>query len=129
MISRNEVAEKSEDARVPNLRPLGLFADQFVIKNEFSALIERHARYLMSVPALAIRVEGNTDERGSTEYNLSLGQRRAEAVRKAPEVAGVTGQYFVDQRAVKSSAASYDEAAAKRLWEISDAMTGLRVPA
>ncbi len=45
----------------------------------------------------------------------------------SPEVAGVTGKYFVDQRAVKSSAESYDEAAAQRLWAISEALTGLRV--
>ena len=43
----------------------------------------------------------------------------------SPEVAGVTGKYFVKKQAVRSSEASYDEAAAKGLWEISAEMTGL----
>ncbi|MGH2389315.1 MAG: hypothetical protein ACRDIE_14015 [Chloroflexota bacterium] len=42
----------------------------------------------------------------------------------SPGVAGVNGQYFVDRRSVKSAPASYDEAAARRLWETSAAMTG-----
>lgn len=44
----------------------------------------------------------------------------------SPEVAGVTGKYFVDKEPVRSSAASYDEEAARRLWEISEELTGLR---
>jgi NAD(P)-dependent dehydrogenase (short-subunit alcohol dehydrogenase family) len=45
----------------------------------------------------------------------------------SPEVAGVTGQYFVDKKAVKSSPASYDADAARRLWEISEELVGLAV--
>lgn len=63
--------------------------DDFAVKNEYRALIERHGGYLASMPNLAIRIEGNTDERGSAEYNLALGQRRAEAVRNALEIYGV----------------------------------------
>lgn len=47
----------------------------------------------------------------------------------APEVAGVTGKYFADKKALASSPVSYDEAAAKRLWAVSEEMTGLRVKA
>jgi len=54
--------------------------DKFDIKSEYSALIERQGKYLAAKPALAIRVEGNADERGGREYNLALGQKRAEAV-------------------------------------------------
>ena len=63
--------------------------DEFAIKSEYVALIERHGKYLASHPALAIRIEGHTDERGGTEYNLALGQRRAEAALRALRVYGV----------------------------------------
>jgi hypothetical protein len=45
----------------------------------------------------------------------------------SPEVEGVTGKYFVKEKAVLSSPASYDEAAARRLWQISEKMTSLPV--
>ena len=64
--------------------------DKFDIKSEYSALIERQGKYLASKPALAIRVEGNADERGGREYNLALGQKRAEAVVRALKVYGVS---------------------------------------
>ena len=54
--------------------------DDFSIKKNYTELIEMHGKYLAARPAVAIRIEGNADERGSAEYNLSLGQRRAEAV-------------------------------------------------
>lgn len=63
--------------------------DDAVVKPEFSSLVERHGKYLMSNPALGIRIEGNTDDRGGAEYNLALGQKRAEAVRRALKVYGV----------------------------------------
>lgn len=63
--------------------------DRAAIKPEYTSLIDRHGRYLATNPALAIRVEGNTDERGSTEYNLALGQRRAQSVAKALALVGV----------------------------------------
>lgn len=56
-----------------------------------STVGERHGKYLTSMPSLAIKIEGNADERGSAEYNLALWQRRAEAVRKALEIYGVKG--------------------------------------
>ena len=57
--------------------------DEFSVKPDFVPLIERHGRYLASRPKLNVKIEGNADERGSREYNLALGQKRAEAVRKA----------------------------------------------
>ncbi|MEY4755066.1 MAG: hypothetical protein RJA44_2741 [Pseudomonadota bacterium] len=63
--------------------------DRSVLKPEYTALIERHGRYLAANPAVAIRVEGNTDERGSAEYNLGLGQRRAQTVARALALLGV----------------------------------------
>ena len=53
------------------------------------ALVDRHARYIVTQPGLNLRIEGHADERGSSEYNLALGQRRAEAVRRALGLLGV----------------------------------------
>jgi peptidoglycan-associated lipoprotein len=63
--------------------------DDYAIRQTDRPLIERHGKYLLSHPSLAIRVEGNTDERGSSEYNLALGQKRAQAVLNALKIYGV----------------------------------------
>jgi peptidoglycan-associated lipoprotein len=63
--------------------------DSFVIKPEFQAAIEQHARFLAANKARKVAVQGHTDERGGREYNLALGQKRAEAVRRALSLLGV----------------------------------------
>lgn len=63
--------------------------DRYVVKPEYRALVEAHAQYLLSHPEASIRLEGNADDRGSREYNLALGQKRAVAVKKAVNVLGV----------------------------------------
>lgn len=63
--------------------------DSYTIKPEFQSVIEAHARYLKQNGARHIVIEGHTDERGGREYNLALGQRRSEAVRRALELLGV----------------------------------------
>ena len=63
--------------------------DSYVIKPEFQSAIEAHARYLKQSGARHVVIEGHTDERGGREYNLALGQKRSEAVRKALELLGV----------------------------------------
>jgi peptidoglycan-associated lipoprotein len=64
--------------------------DSFVIKPEFQAVIETHAKYLSANKARKAMLEGHTDERGGREYNLALGQKRSEAVRRAFGLLGVT---------------------------------------
>lgn len=64
--------------------------DSFIIKPEFQGAIEAHAKYLVANPSRKLAVEGNTDERGGREYNLALGQKRAEAVRRGLGLLGVT---------------------------------------
>jgi len=64
--------------------------DRFVVKDEYRPMLEAHAGYLKSKPGARVTLEGNADERGSREYNLALGQKRAEAVRKALAVLGVS---------------------------------------
>lgn len=87
--------------------------DDARVKSEFSPLIERHGRYLVANAKLNIRVEGNTDERGSAEYNLALGQKRAEAVRKALSLIGVPEARIeaVSWGKERPRAAGHDEAA------------------
>lgn len=64
--------------------------DQYVIKDEFKALIEAHGMFLVKNPTTKMLIQGNADERGSREYNLALGQKRAEAVKKALLLQGAT---------------------------------------
>ena len=56
--------------------------DSSVIKDEFKPLVTAHARYLTQNRAAKMAIQGNTDERGSREYNIALGQRRADSVRQ-----------------------------------------------
>jgi len=63
--------------------------DSFVVKDEYRPVLEAHAGYLLAHRDARIILQGNTDERGSREYNLALGQKRAEAVRRALAVLGI----------------------------------------
>ena len=87
--------------------------DDFSIKPEYVSMLERHGRYLTGRPALAIRIEGNADERGSAEYNLALGQKRAQAVLKALELYGVKDSQMeaVSWGKERPKATGHDEAA------------------
>lgn len=62
--------------------------DQSTVKPEAAKLVEMHGRYLAAHPEVSIKIEGNTDSRGGAEYNLALGQKRAEAVQKALKIFG-----------------------------------------
>ncbi len=66
--------------------------DKSTLSPEDRKLIESHAQYLREHPEVKVRVEGNTDERGSKEFSLALGQRRAETVTKVMELMGVNDQ-------------------------------------
>ncbi|HEX8987216.1 MAG TPA: peptidoglycan-associated lipoprotein Pal [Rhodocyclaceae bacterium] len=63
--------------------------DNYTVKPQYAAQLKSDFEALNSMPSLALRLEGNADERGSTEYNLALGQKRAEAVRRALVMMGV----------------------------------------
>jgi peptidoglycan-associated lipoprotein len=75
--------------------------DDFSVNGRYIDVVERHGRYLQGQAPLAIRIEGHADERGSAEYNLSLGQKRAEAVLRALKLAGA--------REAQMEAVSYGE--------------------
>ncbi|GGC71109.1 peptidoglycan-associated lipoprotein Pal [Undibacterium terreum] len=63
--------------------------DSYIVKDEFKPVVEAHAKYLVANKGRKVLIQGNTDERGGREYNLALGQKRAEAVRKSLALLGV----------------------------------------
>jgi peptidoglycan-associated lipoprotein len=64
--------------------------DQFVVKDEYRPLIDAHAKYLQANRNARAIVQGNTDERGTREYNIALGQKRADAVKKLMMLLGAS---------------------------------------
>jgi peptidoglycan-associated lipoprotein len=87
--------------------------DSNVVKDEYKGLVQAHAKYMVDKKDARIRIEGNCDERGSREYNLALGQRRAEAVKKVMTVLGVQEGRIetVSFGEEKPAATGHDEAA------------------
>ncbi len=85
--------------------------DSYVVKPEFQSVIEVHAKYLTANKTRKMAVEGHTDERGGREYNLALGQKRAEAVRRALGLLGVTDSQIeaVSFGKEKPAIAGFDE--------------------
>lgn len=63
--------------------------DSYSVSPQYRPTVEMHGQYLAANPQQTVTIEGNTDERGSSEYNLALGQRRSEAVRQMLLVLGV----------------------------------------
>jgi peptidoglycan-associated lipoprotein len=64
--------------------------DSSEIRPEFVEVVTAHAAYLVKYPTARLRLEGHTDERGSREYNIGLGERRAQVVRRALMLQGVS---------------------------------------
>jgi peptidoglycan-associated lipoprotein len=87
--------------------------DSYVVKPEGQAAVEAHAKYLSSHKNRKVVIQGNTDERGGREYNLALGQKRAEAVRKSLSLLGVPDSQMeaVSFGKEKPRAQGHDEAA------------------
>ena len=87
--------------------------DSYIIKPEFQAVIEAHAQYLKANQRSRVSLEGHTDERGSREYNLALGQKRADAVRQSLTLLGVSAAQIesVSFGEEKPAVAGSDEAA------------------
>jgi peptidoglycan-associated lipoprotein len=90
--------------------------DSDAVKAEFRPLVEAHAKYLLAHNSAKVILQGNTDERGTREYNLSLGQRRSVAVKKSLNLLGVQDAQietvsFGEEKAAEGCA---DEACAKQ---------------
>ncbi|RZJ59345.1 MAG: peptidoglycan-associated lipoprotein Pal [Acidovorax sp.] len=86
-----DLGQSARDAAGPQgvARVVYFDYDSYVIKPEFQSLIEAHSRFIKSGGNRKVMIEGHTDDRGGREYNLALGQKRAEAVRRSLGLLGV----------------------------------------
>lgn len=86
--------------------------DSYSVKPEYQGMLNEHAKYLQGNRSRRILIQGNTDERGTSEYNLALGQKRAEAVRRSLATMGVpeTQMEAVSLGKEKPKATGHDEA-------------------
>jgi peptidoglycan-associated lipoprotein len=64
--------------------------DEYTVETKYQKMLSAHASYLKANPSQKMIIQGNTDERGTAEYNLALGQRRSDAVRKSLSLMGVS---------------------------------------
>jgi peptidoglycan-associated lipoprotein len=87
--------------------------DSYAVRDDYKPLIEAHGRYLQGARTGKMIIQGNTDERGSREYNIALGQRRADAVKKMMILFGATDSQIetVSFGKEKPKNAGHDEAA------------------
>ena len=93
----NDVRTVDTGATDPLNDPQGVLAkrsiyfdfDSYAVRDDGKPVVENHSNYLNKNKSRHILIQGNTDERGGTEYNLALGQKRAEAVRKSMNSLGV----------------------------------------
>ena len=64
--------------------------DEYIVQTKYQKMLSAHASYLKANPKQKIIIQGNTDDRGTAEYNLALGQRRSDAVRKSLNLMGAS---------------------------------------
>ncbi|MDR2710418.1 MAG: peptidoglycan-associated lipoprotein Pal [Burkholderiales bacterium] len=74
--------ELKDPANILSRRNVFFAFDSYVVEDQYRPLVEAHARYLVGHPGARMTLQGHTDERGTHEYNIALGQRRADAVKK-----------------------------------------------
>ena len=99
-VARVDLAAGKTPPRAPHTDPGNILSrrsifydlDKYDVKEEFRPLVEAHARYLRDNPGARVLIQGNTDERGSREYNLALGQKRADAMRRLDRVLGALAE-------------------------------------
>lgn len=88
--SNNGLSELRDPNSILSKRQIYFDYNSDAIKSEYSKLIQAHAKYLQNHPDAKILLQGNTDERGTREYNLSLGQRRSVSVKNAMSLMNVS---------------------------------------
>jgi peptidoglycan-associated lipoprotein len=81
-----------DPANILSKRSVYFEYDSTMVKDEYKPIVSAHARYLSQDKGRRAIVQGNTDERGSREYNLALGQRRADAVKQMMQLLGATAE-------------------------------------
>jgi peptidoglycan-associated lipoprotein len=83
---------KGQAAQAAMAKTIYFDFDSYIIKDEYRPIVEQHAKMLTADRKKKLTIEGHTDERGGREYNLALGQRRAEAVQRALALLGASDQ-------------------------------------
>ena len=79
---RERAAQAEREAAMLQLQRIFFDFDQYVLTPEARDILDQNAAYLKAHPDVKVRIEGHTDERGSDEYNLALGERRAQSAQK-----------------------------------------------
>jgi peptidoglycan-associated lipoprotein len=112
---------KEPEVNTPPVDPTKAFAtrtiyydyDAYNVKEEYLAVMQAHSKFLLAHKEVKLRIEGNCDERGSREYNLALGQRRADSVKRALMLMGVPPRQIesVSFGSEKPKSTSHDEQA------------------
>jgi len=102
-----------DPANILSKRSVYFDFDSSIVKDEFKPMVAAHAKYMGQNRGKHVRIEGNTDERGSSEYNLALGQRRADAVKQMMQLLGAPASDIetVSFGKEKPKAAGHDESA------------------
>jgi peptidoglycan-associated lipoprotein len=109
--STGVAASRSAGVLMPQARSVYYEYDRSEIKPDGAKVVDANAQYLREHPDLKVKVEGNADERGSAEYNLALGQRRADAVGKRMTILGIPADRIetVSYGKEKPKATGHDE--------------------
>lgn len=111
-----QIADSSDPLNDPkgilSKRSVYYALDSYVVEESDKAVVQAHAKYLSEHPKRKVRLEGNADERGSNEYNLALGQRRADGVKKMLMLGGAKESQIesVSYGEEKPKASGHDEA-------------------
>ena len=119
--AKTAVASATSTAGDPLNDPASILAKRSVyypfdvdaVQDADKPVVQAHGKYLATNPNRKVRLEGNCDERGSNEYNLGLGQRRADGVKKMLELSGAKSAQLdsVSYGEEKPRASAHDEAA------------------
>ena len=107
----NSIAALKDPKSPLSKRSIYFDYDSYVVKDEFQTLLTAHGSFLAGNPKMKMLIQGNADERGSREYNIALGERRANAVRQAMTAMGVSPQQIrvVSYGEERPAAAGQDE--------------------
>ena len=90
--ARKAAAEREAALKARKLEPVYFEFDQWSIREDQKEVMAKNAEWLKANPNMKVRLEGHCDERGTAEYNLALGQKRADAVKTFLEGLGISGQ-------------------------------------
>jgi peptidoglycan-associated lipoprotein len=91
-VRKNKIPDRADPTTLFQESSIYFDLDEYTVKESFIPLLKQHAEFLIKNPNEFVFIQGHTDERGGTEYNLALGQRRANAVKMALSRLGVSDQ-------------------------------------